>query len=735
MRCVAAAHAHRRLSRRHLPPLPRRRDAAGRAGARRGLRRRRRRHAARRARGGGPRGVGLERAADAAGHARRRCDRPRARRERFAAIVFWHSLEHLPRAGRRAGSCRGAAAPARATSSVAVPNAASLQARAFGGALARARPAAPPRPHPGARACWARLRGRSGSPSERVEPLARRAGRVRLAARPRGRAARPPDLYDAIRRPEAARQRPPARRRAAGTAHAGRRRADARPARRSDAASGRCVAAVPPRCRPPGGSDPHDSRPGADGPLERPPGKRSSSSCPPATPARTLERTYDGDPARLGRRDHPRRRQVHRRHRRRSRAGCRIHVIWHPHNVGYGGNQKTCYLEALQRGADVVVMLHPDGQYEPTLIPRLVEPILRRRGRPRARLAPGRARRGPRRRHAALQVRRQPRADRRSRTASWAPTLSELHTGYRAYSRELLLTIPFLRNALDFSFDSEMLMQARALRLPHRRGARRDRATSTTPRRSACGRRPSTGLKTLLACAAAWCCTAAGIWRIAQVPAVTVTGERVTTPQGGFNPTWQRHVAAYALCAAAAAGRRPRARPRLRRRALLPPARAARDRRRRPRRRRAGAARTARPSSPTCASCRSPTGSFAAVLVGPVDRARARTPSGCWPRSARVLEPGGVAVFVTPNRLTFGRPDEIIDPYHYVEYDRRAAARRCADAVRGGARCYGLFGSRALPRARRRRARAPGPPAAPGPAARAAARARAARASVSTTGC
>src|ERR687886_434058 len=52
-----------------------------------------------------------------------------------------------------------------------------------------------------------------------------------------------------------------------------------------------------------------------------------------------------------------------------------VHVIWHPHNVGYGGNQKTCYLEALQQGADVVVMLHPDGQYEPTLIPRLVDPI------------------------------------------------------------------------------------------------------------------------------------------------------------------------------------------------------------------------------------------------------------------------------------------------------------------------------------------------------------------------
>src|SRR5204863_6875947 len=52
-----------------------------------------------------------------------------------------------------------------------------------------------------------------------------------------------------------------------------------------------------------------------------------------------------------------------------------LRLIWHPHQVGYGGNQKTCYLDALQEGADVVVMLHPDGQYEPELIPRMVAPI------------------------------------------------------------------------------------------------------------------------------------------------------------------------------------------------------------------------------------------------------------------------------------------------------------------------------------------------------------------------
>ena len=50
--------------------------------------------------------------------------------------------------------------------------------------------------------------------------------------------------------------------------------------------------------------------------------------------------------------------------------------------------------------------------------------------------------------------------DRRSRTGSWAPSSPRLHTGYRAYSRELLLTVPFLRNSLDFSFDSELILQA-----------------------------------------------------------------------------------------------------------------------------------------------------------------------------------------------------------------------------------------------------------------------------------
>jgi glycosyltransferase involved in cell wall biosynthesis len=138
-----------------------------------------------------------------------------------------------------------------------------------------------------------------------------------------------------------------------------------------------------------------------------------------------------------------------------------IHLVWHPHNAGYGANQKTCYLEALQRDAGVVVMLHPDGQYEPELIPAMCAPIVSgeadlvlgsRFAEPGMALEQGM----PRWKYAV------------NRVLTWlenrvmGTSLSEAHTGYRAYSRRFLLTVPFLRNANDFSFDSEVLMQAAA---------------------------------------------------------------------------------------------------------------------------------------------------------------------------------------------------------------------------------------------------------------------------------
>jgi glycosyltransferase involved in cell wall biosynthesis len=136
-----------------------------------------------------------------------------------------------------------------------------------------------------------------------------------------------------------------------------------------------------------------------------------------------------------------------------------LRVVWHPHNAGYGANQKTCYLEALQREADAVVMLHPDGQYEPELIPSMVGPILEGRADLvlGSRLAlPGMALENgmPRWKYMVNRVLTA------IENRIMGTRLTEAHTGYRAYSRRLLLTVPFLRNANDFSFDTELLMQA-----------------------------------------------------------------------------------------------------------------------------------------------------------------------------------------------------------------------------------------------------------------------------------
>ena len=142
-----------------------------------------------------------------------------------------------------------------------------------------------------------------------------------------------------------------------------------------------------------------------------------------------------------------------------------VEVIAHPHNVGYGGNQKTCYAEALRQGADVVVMLHPDGQYDPGLIPSIVRPILQ--GRADLVLGsrfmdPGGARKGGMPLYKFL-------ANRALTTVEnlvLRRRFAELHTGYRAYSRRFLETVPFLRNANDFVFDTQVIAQAVAFDLP-----------------------------------------------------------------------------------------------------------------------------------------------------------------------------------------------------------------------------------------------------------------------------
>jgi len=135
-----------------------------------------------------------------------------------------------------------------------------------------------------------------------------------------------------------------------------------------------------------------------------------------------------------------------------------IPTLVHPENRGYGGNQKTCYTEALRRGADIVVMLHPDYQYDPTLIPQMIEPI--RKGE--ADLVLGSRLLGVDGRQYGMPTYKYfaNRFLTRVENSAMGTKLSELHTGYRAYSRRMLTTIPYLRNSDDFVFDSQVLFQA-----------------------------------------------------------------------------------------------------------------------------------------------------------------------------------------------------------------------------------------------------------------------------------
>jgi len=135
-----------------------------------------------------------------------------------------------------------------------------------------------------------------------------------------------------------------------------------------------------------------------------------------------------------------------------------LDIVAHPHNVGYGGNQKTCYIEALRSGADIVVMLHPDGQYDPSLIPSLTRPILEGRADMvlGSRFLSGGTLAGGMPRYKYLGNRFLTTVENRTLGVEF----SELHTGYRAYSRAFLQTVPFMRNANDFSFDTEVIAQA-----------------------------------------------------------------------------------------------------------------------------------------------------------------------------------------------------------------------------------------------------------------------------------
>ena len=135
-----------------------------------------------------------------------------------------------------------------------------------------------------------------------------------------------------------------------------------------------------------------------------------------------------------------------------------LRTLVHERNRGYGGNQKTCYTEALRAGCDVVVMVHPDYQYDPTLVPKIIEPIVRgdadlvlgsrlkeggsaiQRGMPWWKYVSNRFLTGV-------------------ENLAFGLHLSEFHTGYRAFSREVLEAVNFRMNSDGFVFDQEIIAQ------------------------------------------------------------------------------------------------------------------------------------------------------------------------------------------------------------------------------------------------------------------------------------
>ena len=134
-----------------------------------------------------------------------------------------------------------------------------------------------------------------------------------------------------------------------------------------------------------------------------------------------------------------------------------LQIFVHDRNYGYGANQKTCYAEALRAGADIVVMVHPDYQYDPTLLPQIIAPIVAgdadivlgsrlksgsalAQGMPWWKFIANRFLTGV-------------------ENYVFGLHLSEYHTGYRAFRREVLETVNYSANADGFIFDQEIIAQ------------------------------------------------------------------------------------------------------------------------------------------------------------------------------------------------------------------------------------------------------------------------------------
>lgn len=133
------------------------------------------------------------------------------------------------------------------------------------------------------------------------------------------------------------------------------------------------------------------------------------------------------------------------------------HVIRHEKNKGYGGNQKSCYRKALDVGADIIVMLHPDYQYTPALLYPMVS-LIANKVYPVV-LGSRILGKGARKGGMPLYKYIFNRFLTLSQNILMNQKLSEYHTGYRAYHRDVLLSIPFEQNSDDFIFDNELLAQ------------------------------------------------------------------------------------------------------------------------------------------------------------------------------------------------------------------------------------------------------------------------------------
>jgi len=185
-------------------------------------------------------------------------------------------------------------------------------------------------------------------------------------------------------------------------------------------------------------------------------GKKVAAVMPAYNAERTLERTYHDIPKDLFDSlilvdDASRDRTVEIARR------LGLQVIVHPKNRGYGGNQKTCYRAALDAGADIIVMIHPDYQYDPTLAPELVAPILDGR----ADCVLGSRMMGDTALKGKMPVWKY--VGNKFLTgienACFGARFSEYHTGYRAYARRVLESLPLELNSDDFVFDQEIIAQ------------------------------------------------------------------------------------------------------------------------------------------------------------------------------------------------------------------------------------------------------------------------------------